>query len=59
MTSVPFTLGRCVTPGYASDLKQLYGEEWLELAAAARTPTPALIPTLALTPNPNPNPSPN
>ena len=35
------TLGRCVTPGYASDLKQLYGEEWLEIAAAARTPATA------------------
>ena len=41
MTSVLFTLGRCVTPGYASDLKQLYGEEWLEIAAAARTPATA------------------
>ena len=34
-------LGLCVTPGYASDLKELYGEGWREVAAAARTPATA------------------
>ena len=34
-------LGLCVTPGYASDLKELYGEGWREVALAARTPATA------------------
>jgi hypothetical protein len=30
-------LGLCVTPGYAADLKALYGDEWRAAASAART----------------------
>ena len=41
MVATVAALGLCVTPGYAADLKQLYGEEWLEIAAAARTPATA------------------
>lgn len=56
-------LGLCVTPGYASDLEELFGEGWREVplrharcmhARCARLPTftPAVTPTPARIPAP-------